>query len=178
MRGELFKQIEDYPSYEVSSYGRVLNIKTGRTLAVVKNATNGWYFVGLRHDGRQRMVPLPRLVAEAFLQDPKDPNTSVVHRDGDRSNNHVSNLAWMPRWFVVMYMREMARPHYHRHEELVSQNTGEVFDSVAHVASVVMALPSTVFAGAYGADPTHYPVYGYIAQRHKILSYSQTFRGL
>jgi len=178
MRGELFRIIEDYPNYEVSTLGRVRNGITGRFLTLVRNPTNGWYFVNLSRDGQQRTMSVHRLVAEAFLYEPKDPNTSIIQRDGDRSNNNVDNLVWKPRWFAVMYMREINYPRYHTRAELISERTGEVFDSVAHVASVVLHLPSFVFAGIYGRDTASYPGYGYIAPRDLLFSYTQVFRGL
>lgn len=54
---------------------------------------NGYEFVCLRKDGKNKMVMIHRLVADAFI-----PNISnrpcVNHKDGNKHNNAVSNLEW------------------------------------------------------------------------------------
>ena len=103
---ELFKVIPDYPNYEVSNLGRVRNVKYRRFLTLIRT-NRGWVMVGLSKDRKQRMIPVANLVAEIFLDPPKPPNTSILHMDGDRSNNSVENLVWKPRWYVNIYMRDV-----------------------------------------------------------------------
>jgi len=44
-------------------------------------------------NGRQRMFYVHHLVLEAFVG-PCPPGLEASHKDGDPSNNHVSNLVW------------------------------------------------------------------------------------
>ena len=93
-----------YPFYQVSNLGRVrsLNRKIkhfrgslrnwkGRILKPTKY-TNGYYAVCFGFNGKRDSVH--RLVAKAFIPNPKD-KPCVNHRDGNRTNNIVSNLAWV-----------------------------------------------------------------------------------
>ena len=47
-----------------------------------------------------------RLVAQKFLQEPKDGKTQVNHIDGDKSNNHWSNLEWVTPKENIRHMHE------------------------------------------------------------------------
>lgn len=178
MLREKYEYIEDYPNYMVSDRGRVLNIKTGRVMAMFRNTSNGWYFVTLSRKGKQSTIPVHRLVAEAFMEIPEDPNTSILHRDGDRSHNHISNLVWKPRWFVVTYMKEMQYEHYFQPEEIWSDRYGPTFESVAHAAHELLMLPSVLYGKVYSQDPTHFPGYGRLAVREIYLSNTRAEHGL
>ena len=82
----MWKQLDDFPNYEVSDKGEVRNIKTQRVLKPWLNS--GYYKVDLCGNN----LLLHRLVATAFLG--ADLGECVRHIDGDTSNNCLSNLAW------------------------------------------------------------------------------------
>lgn len=106
---EIWKEIEDYPLYQISSLGKVKRI--GHEVELYKSNT-GWY-VAYRKEKilkasknksgytavkiynqvgfSNRLVH--RLVAEAFL-DNKDDKPTVNHRDGVKDNNNLINLEW------------------------------------------------------------------------------------
>ena len=44
-------------------------------------------------DGCKRLIPVARVVASVFLENPES-KPMVMHIDGDKANNRVSNLAW------------------------------------------------------------------------------------
>lgn len=56
----------------------------------------GYYQVGLYTEARAKRCTVHRLVALAFLDNPLNLK-EVNHKDGDRLNNHVSNLEWTSR---------------------------------------------------------------------------------
>ncbi len=129
---EIWLPIQDYPRYEVSNYGRVQNIRTGRMMKLTQHFEFDWTLVGLTFDrGRQRTVRVATLVAEAFMSEPFEPNTTLLHLDGNRANNRVDNLMWKPRWFVVKYFRQMQMAPYRMSAPFESEKTGDVFDSIA-----------------------------------------------
>ena len=87
--------------YQVSDTGQVRSLDRvdgrgrhwkGRVLAQSIN-TSGYLCVNLSIDGKQTLKYIHRLVAEAFIPNP-DNRPQVNHMDGNKQNNHVSNLEW------------------------------------------------------------------------------------
>ena len=99
---EIWKDIAGYEGlYQVSNLGRVKSLRKvdrfGRCYpeklkSQVDNG-KGYCVVNLKRDGKQSMRTVHRLVAEQFIPNPTELR-EVNHRDGDKSNNHVSNLEW------------------------------------------------------------------------------------
>ena len=88
---EVWSQIDGYDNYEVSSFGRVRNNKTGRILKVYNK---GCYCIVGLSKGTTKSVSVHRLVANAFLPNPKN-KTQVNHLDKNGFNNNVTNLEWV-----------------------------------------------------------------------------------
>jgi hypothetical protein len=89
---EQWKQISGY-DYEVSSYGNVRNMKTGK-LKQQHEVNGGYLRVGLYKNGKLKNFRVHRLVANAFIPNPHG-YSDVDHIDRNRQNNHVSNLRWL-----------------------------------------------------------------------------------
>lgn len=91
------KQIEWKPVvgyeglYEVSNYGQVKNVKTQKVL-MPRNSTS-YSLVALFDKGKRKDVKVHRLVAKSFLPNPEN-KPQVNHKDGNKVNNHLSNLEW------------------------------------------------------------------------------------
>ena len=89
---EIWKDIEGYEDcYQVSNFGRVLSKKSGLLRKFGDNG-NGYKFVPLSN-GMVKNFYVHRLVADAFIPNP-DRKQTVNHKDGIKSNNHVSNIEW------------------------------------------------------------------------------------
>jgi hypothetical protein len=77
--------------YEVSDNGKVFSLKNKILLKPFISV--GYYSITLRKNKQSKKIKIHRLVACAFL-----PNTEnkkqVNHIDGNKKNNHVSNLEW------------------------------------------------------------------------------------
>lgn len=100
----MYKEISDYPNYIVYDNGRVQNQKSGRFLQP-QFFGNGYLRVGLSKDGEQKMFLVHRLVAEAFLPNPEGLPV-VNHKDGNPSNNNVSNLEWCTQEYNTNYQTD------------------------------------------------------------------------
>ena len=104
---EVWKDIEDYEGlYQVSDLGRVkaLNFKRTGEEKFLKQQTNykGYLYVGLCKDGRQKFVRVHKLVAKAFVPNPKN-LPQINHIDNDKKNNCASNLEWCTCAYNINY---------------------------------------------------------------------------
>ena len=102
---EIWRAHPEYTGTEVSTFGRVRTLDRvvpcgengtrfvkGRILKQCENV-NGYLQVGIPIDGKWSMKRVNRLIAQTFIQNPKN-LPQVNHRDCDRKNNNVDNLEW------------------------------------------------------------------------------------
>lgn len=84
--------------YEVSSYGRIKSIKFSKIKYIKPKQNHGGYLEVLLYnkDGKRKTARVHRLVAEAFVPNPKN-LPEVNHIDGDKTNNYINNLEWTSR---------------------------------------------------------------------------------
>ena len=87
---EVWRSIENYDNYVVSSFGRVKNTKTGKVLKASDNG-HGYLIIDLYENAIRKSYQVHRLVANAFINNPDDKNC-VDHKDNNRTNNRISNL--------------------------------------------------------------------------------------
>jgi hypothetical protein len=102
---EIWKPIKGYEGrYEVSNLGRVKSLdRKSKNKAtpemIVKGRlikdcnTNGYRTLRLSLRNVPKMFYVHRLVCSAFVENPNNKKT-VNHIDGDKTNNHYSNLEW------------------------------------------------------------------------------------
>lgn len=89
---EIWKTIEDYPNYEVSTFGNIKNKKTNKILKPSLNSS-GYYRYTLINNFEKKIVTSHRVVAKTFIQNPENKLT-VNHKDRNRINNKLDNLEW------------------------------------------------------------------------------------
>lgn len=87
---EVWKQIEGYENYEVSSLGNVRNSKTGRILRQGKKG--GYCSVGLTGN-KCKTWAVHQLVAKTFIPNPEN-KLQINHKDKNGLNNVITNLEW------------------------------------------------------------------------------------
>jgi len=65
------KKIQGFPGYEVSSSGEVFSSKRGDKISMSPSVTNGYAKVTLSNGTEKGNFQVHRLVAQAFLKNPK-----------------------------------------------------------------------------------------------------------
>lgn len=127
---EIYKPIKGY-DYEVSNLGLVRNVKTGR---ILKNnlCSNGYLRVGLHKDGVQKNFSVHRLVANAFIPNPKN-LPEVNHINECKTDNRIDNLEWCTREY---------NNNYGTHNERVAKAKSRAVEQFDKFGNVVASYPS------------------------------------
>lgn len=99
---EIWKNVNEYEElYQVSNLGNVKRIRfinfrsnylKNKLLKPIKHK-NGYLVVGLTKNGKTKIKAIHRLVAQTFIDNPKN-KKYVNHIDGNKQNNKVDNLEW------------------------------------------------------------------------------------
>jgi hypothetical protein len=142
---ERWRMIKEFPNYSVSDAGQVRNEDNGRIMTCLRNQ-RGIANVGLTRDKLLYKRSVAVLVAEGFLSKPviesdveieREPFDTVINLDGDRFNNHVSNLMWRPLWFTRKYFQQFKNTKVWLNREIQIIETGEIFKNSWHAATTL-----------------------------------------
>lgn len=129
---ETWAKIKDFERYEISRNGCVRNMETGKTLKPTLN-TGGYPSVTLCSNAKRRNRTVHRLVAEAFIPNPRN-LPEVNHLDENKANNSVSNLEWVTKKANMNYGTRTQRASEKKFKRVVQRTlTGEIvkiWDSV------------------------------------------------
>ena len=111
--------------YEVSSHGRVRNMKTGQFLKpyVIKD---GYLQVALTKGKKRKQLQVHRIVATMFIPNDEPTVKTIVHHvDHNVQNNHVENLQWTTNQHNV---------EEGRGKRVRCVETGIIYNSYAHAS--------------------------------------------
>lgn len=87
---ETWREIDGWPGYRVSSWGRV----EGKRCILKPGLVHGYEVVTLTNGDAKLSARVHRLVAAAFLGPPPFEGAIVAHNDGNQKNSRVGNLRW------------------------------------------------------------------------------------
>lgn len=106
MKSEIWKDIVGYEGlYQVSNLGRVKSINRQGTKGVILKiikGKNGYYYVPIRKNKKQKNALVNRLVAEAFIPNPYN-KPQVNHKDENKGNNCSYNLEFCDHKYNCNY---------------------------------------------------------------------------
>lgn len=101
---KFFREVEGFPNYLVSEFGKVWSKKSSRFLTDFPNNERGYRAVRLSKDGEAVTTYLHRIVAKAYVPNPNS-KPQVNHIDGNVENNIASNLEWTTLQENMKHMR-------------------------------------------------------------------------
>jgi len=107
MEIEVYRDIEGYEGlYQVSNLGNVKSLNYGRTgkekLLKLYKGNNGYLYITLYKNKKQKLSLVHRLVALTFIPNPNNLK-EINHKDENPLNNMVENLEWCDRKYNNTY---------------------------------------------------------------------------
>lgn len=165
---EEWRIIEEFPNYYISNLG---NIKRRDGFAMKQKTENGYKRIGLTKNGEQSMRFVHRLVAAAFIPNPKN-LPQVNHINENKADNCVENLEWTSSANNTNYGTRNQRvsekmknkPLTEEHKKKLSESakkrkvenldTGEIFNSLKEAGDSVKLTYQSVAAVCRGVRPT------------------------
>lgn len=159
---EIWKPVREYDGlYEVSNFGSIRSLPRkagnfkikGRILKQFKTR-QGYYAVNLSKEGISKTFAVHRLVAVAFVPNPKHKAT-VNHINEDKLDNRAENLEWLTLRENLHYGTRAERARETITESIgipvlqISPNGYSILkrhESISSAAESVSARPSDIFA--------------------------------
>ena len=130
---EKWKSIPNYDGlYEVSSYGRIRNVRRQTYLKYRVNHA-GYARVHLSKNCNVKDFSVHRLVAEAFIPNP-DKKSTVNHKDENKLNNCVDNLEWLTVKENINHGTCVERTHTKQRKQVLCVETNIIYPSVMSLA--------------------------------------------
>ena len=114
MTEERWEPIREFPTYEVSDLGRVVNAKT-EAYVLPSYTMQGDLKIGFFDGEKQHTRLLKKIVAETFVPREDEQWNTPILLDGQPENCEAINIMWRPRYFAWHYRRQFRSiPEYYR----------------------------------------------------------------
>lgn len=150
---EVWKDVLGYEGlYQVSNKGNVYSVgrrdalgrECGGFTLSPKLRKDGYLLVSLSKNGIKKNKYIHRMVAEAFILNPKS-FLEVNHKDENKKNNELSNLEWCTPSYNVNYGKrtEKASQKLCKKVRAVNIETGEVMTFSSAKEAINKGYPST-----------------------------------
>ena len=139
---EIWKPLRNFPSYNGSTEGRIMNIRTQRILKTFINE-KGYEKVCLRKNNQQYTVSVHKVIAETFLGE--HPGMDVRHKDLNRSNNRPDNLEWCTRAETISDAFERGSKLPSRGTQVRVVETGDIYRSISECSRATGCDRSEIF---------------------------------
>lgn len=151
---EVWKPIEDFPGYLVSNHGQIKSEHVDRVIGTYDNG-NGHLQVVMRQNGKAYARSVARLVAYHFI-DPMPHEYLPRHMDGDRHNNHVDNLMWLPRALANKMTRQDRQLVPTDPRPILMVDKSEVYNNALECAKAIQGLEELVLLCAHDRYNSRY----------------------
>ena len=149
---EELKDIKDYEGeYAITRDGRVWSYKSNKFLK--PKLVGGYHQVNLYKDKKRKNYFIHRLVAEAFIPNPKG-LPQVNHKDEDKSNNCVENLEWCDAKYNANYGTRTERAAKKLSKPVYCEELDKIFRSGAAAGRELGLDPSSILKCCKGKRKT------------------------
>lgn len=155
---EHWRDIKGYVGlYEISDKGRVASFSRKyahkETIILVPNISDrGYALVTLCKNGKTKHFQVHRLVAEAFIDNPKN-KPQVNHIDGNKLNNCKENLEWATAQENNRHKYDVLKYTSPTRKAIKCIETGVIYESISAAADengLSVGSLSGVLKGGYG----------------------------
>lgn len=103
---EVWKEVPEFNGiYAISNFGNIRNLKYQKTKKQSTHKVTGYKYVCLCKSGVCETFYVHRLVAGIFLGHEK--HLEVNRKDGNKANNHISNLEWVTHHENILHSHKM-----------------------------------------------------------------------
>lgn len=153
---EIWKEVLDFPNYQISNLGRIRNINSNRILQ--PSLTCGYYKVRLSNKGIVKDYLIHHLVFEYFHDEKYNSNLVIDHIDGNKLNNNFNNLRLLSREENAMmaYYKTNTNPAIKPVLQFdKDMNFIQEFQSVREAARQLNLDSSTISKVCRGVNKTH-----------------------
>ncbi|TXD84160.1 HNH endonuclease [Subsaximicrobium wynnwilliamsii] len=114
------EKIAENQKFKISNYGRLLKCSGPEEILVKQYYINGYQNLPIKQklNGKQTSRYVHKLVAQHFLD--KNDGVCVIHRDYDKTNNHIDNLKWATKREKEIH--QFTNPEYKNRKRRIPYN--------------------------------------------------------
>ena len=147
---EIWKDIKGYENkYQISNLGRVKSLNYLRTKKekILKSHfdKDGYLILNLCKNGKIKNVRVHRLVAEAFLSNPRNYNV-INHKDENKQNNNINNLEWCSMKYNNYYGSHLEKIK----KKVICVELNKKFESILEASKILKINKSDICACCKG----------------------------
>jgi hypothetical protein len=154
MEQEIWKAIEKYPGYEVSSFGHIKSYKVDKNGRILQGKdSKGYVGIDFRVEGKTVQDLVHRVVLSTFSPIEGMENLTVNHKNGDTKDNHLDNLEWMTLSDNTAHARRVLGSGLgtRKIHIITLQREDKYFDTVTEAAEFMGVAKGTISRWAKGS---------------------------
>jgi hypothetical protein len=151
MEQEIWRKIPDYEDYQVSNFGNVRSFKNkkhanGLPMKIQEDRA-GYVKIIVWKNGKQKTLKLHRIVCELFNGMAPEGKAYVNHIDGNKRNNHYTNLEWISSSENTLHAYKNGLKNHSKNKRAVVQKTlkGDIINIYSSVSESAIAVGGNTY---------------------------------